>query len=134
MEAPAVARHGFTTELVGKAFSWTYSDFMQSIHVYSSPESYSWTIMLPDNTGGFMWSSPCFYVKLRDDVYLMSWTEDTCNGNQGTFVLNTSIMHDAGFFFGIGGNAGGEADVHLDPLGAYCRPLGSFDIMKYFTR
>ena len=134
LEIPAVARHGFTTELVGKAFSWTYSDWMQSIHVYSSPESYSWTIMMPDNTGGVMWSSPCLYVKLRDEVYLMSWTEDTCNGNQGTFVLNTNIMHDAGFFYGIGGNAGGEADVHLDPLGAYCRQLGSYDITKYFTR
>ena len=44
---PAVERHGFTTDLVGKAFAWIYGDFMQSIHVYSTPESYSWTIILP---------------------------------------------------------------------------------------
>jgi hypothetical protein len=129
---PAVTRHGFTTELVGRAFSWTYGDNMQSIHVYSSPQSYSWTIMLPNNTGGWMWSSPCLYVKLRDDAYLMSWTEDGCNGNQGTFVFNPRIMHDAGFFFGVGDTDGAD-DVHLTPMGAFARPLNGFDIMKYFA-
>ena len=129
---PAVERHGFTTELVGKAFSWTYSPMMQSIHVYSSPNSYSWTIMLERNAGGWMWSSPCLYVKLRDDAYLMSWTEDACNGNQGTFILNPRIMHDGGFFFGVG-DTGEKADVHLTPMGAFARPLHGFDIMKYFN-
>ena len=104
---------------------------MQSIHVYSTPESYSWTIMLPENTGGWMWSSPCLYVKLRDDAYLMSWTEDDCNGNQGIFVLNPRIMHDAGFFFGIGDEQE-EPNVHLHEMGAYARPLAGFDILKYF--
>jgi hypothetical protein len=128
---PAVRRHGFTTDLVGKAFSWTYSDFMKSIHVYSSPESYSWTIMLDNGAGGFMWSSPCIYIKLRDDAYLMSWTEDDCNGNQGTIVFNPRIMHDAGFFFGIAGEAN-PPDMHLTTTGALARSLGTFDIAKYF--
>ncbi|MDR0838729.1 MAG: molybdenum cofactor biosynthesis F family protein, partial [Oscillospiraceae bacterium] len=130
---PEVKRHGFTTELVGQAYSWTYGDFMKSIHVYSSPESYSWTIMLPNNTGGWMWSSQCFYVKLRDDAYLMSWTEDACNGNQGTFIVNPRIMHDGGFFFGVGGEGDQPGDVHLTPMGAYARPLAGFDIKKYFN-
>jgi hypothetical protein len=131
---PAVERHGFTTELVGRAFSWTYGEFMQSIHVYSSPNSYSWTIMLGRNTGGWMWSSPCLYVKLRDDAYLMSWTEDTCNGNQGTFILNPRIMHDGGFFFGIGDSPDGSSDLHLTAMGAFARPLHGFDILKYFNK
>jgi hypothetical protein len=131
---PAVERHGFTTELVGKAFSWAYGGQMQSIHVYSTPESYSWTIMMPNNTGGWMWSSPCLYVKLRDDAYLMSWTEDACNGNQGTFILNPRIMHDGGFFFGMGDGPDGNGDLHLTPMGAFARPLHGFDIMKYFDR
>jgi hypothetical protein len=130
---PAVERHSFTTELVGKAFAWTYGESMQSIHVYSSPNSYSWTIMLGRNTGGWMWSSPCLYVKLRDDAYLMSWTEDTCNGNQGTFILNPWIMHDGGFFFGMGESTDGSSDVHLTPMGAFARPLHGFDILKYFN-
>ncbi|NLV50455.1 MAG: hypothetical protein GXY20_07170 [Clostridiales bacterium] len=128
---PVTARHGFTTELVGKAYSWVYGEHMQSIHVYSTPESYSWTIMLQKNTGGFMWSSPCLYVKLREDAYLMSWTEDACNGNQGTFILNPWIMHDGGFFFGIG-DTDGQPDVHLNPLGAYARPLAGYDLMRFF--
>jgi hypothetical protein len=127
---PAVERHNFTTELVGKAFAWTYGQNMQSIHVYSTPESYSWTIILPKNTGGWMWSSPCLYIKLRDDAYLMSWTEDTCNGNQGIFILNPRIMHDAGFFFGMGDTP----DVHLTRMGAFARPLHGFDIMKYYDK
>ncbi len=124
---PAIRRHGFTTDLVGKAYSWTYSDTMQSIHVYSSPESYSWTIFLPRNAGGFMLSSPCLYVKLREDAYLFSWTEDTCNGNQGTMVFNPRLMHDAGFFFGFG-----DDDLHLSAMGAYARPASGFDILRYF--
>jgi hypothetical protein len=131
---PAVERHGFTTELVGKAFSWTYGEAMQSIHVYSSPNSYSWTIMLGRNAGGWMWSSPCLYVKIRDDAYLMSWTEDTCNGNQGTFILNPWLMHDGGFFFGMGDSPDGSHDVHLTPMGAFARPLHGFDILKYFDK
>ncbi len=131
---PAVERHGFTTEMVGKAFAWTYGEFMQSIHVYSTPNSYSWTIMLGHNAGGWMWSSPCLYVKLREDAYLMSWTEDTCNGNQGTFILNPWIMHDGGFFFGIGKSPDGSHDVRLTAMGAFARPLHGFNIMQYFDK
>jgi hypothetical protein len=131
---PAIERHGFTTDLVGKAFAWTYSTAMQSIHVYSTPDSYSWTIMLDRNAGGWMWSSPCLYVKLREDAYLMSWTEDACNGNQGTFILNPWLMHDGGFFFGVGETPNGPTDIHLTAMGAYARPLHGFDIMKYFDK
>lgn len=130
---PVTRRHGFTRELLGKCFAWTYSDMMQSIHVYSTPESYSWTIILPGNTGGFMWSSPCFYVKLREDAYLMSWTEDACNGNQGTVVINPWIMHDAGYFFGINDQVE-VPDVHLHEMGAFARPLAGYDLDRYFEQ
>ena len=128
---PVTARHGFTRELLGKCFAWTYSEMMQSIHVYSTPESYSWTIMLPGNTGGIMWSSPCLYVKLRSDAYLMSWTEDGCNGNQGTMIINPRIMHDAGYFFGIS-DMGEKPDVHLHEMGAFGRPLAGYDLDRFF--
>ena len=130
---PVTARHGFTRELLGKCFSWTYSEMMQSIHVYSTPESYSWTIILPGNTGGLMWSSPCFYVKLREDAYLMSWTEDACNGNQGTMIINPWIMHDAGYFFGIS-DMGETPDVHLHEMGAFGRPLAGYDLNRFFEQ
>lgn len=132
-EPPVIRRHSFTNELVGNAFAWTYGAYMQSIHVYSTPESYSWTIIMPNNTGGWMWSSPCFYVKLRDDAYLMSWTEDDCNGNQGTFVVNPWIMHDSGFFFGVG-DTEEIPDVHLHEMGAFARPLAGFDLNRFFEQ
>ena len=128
---PVTRRHCFTRELLGKAYAWTYGEHMQSIHVYTSPESYSWTIILSGNTGGWMWSSPCLYVKLREDAYLMSWTEDACNGNQGIFILNPWLMHDAGFFFGIG-DTEGKPDLHLHAMGAFARPLAGFDLDRFY--
>ncbi len=126
---PFARRHHFTTELVGKSFSWTYSDMMSSIHVYSSPESSSWTIFSGDNSGGATWSSPCYYIKLRDDAYIFEWVEENCNGMQGLVVINPRILHDGGFFFGVGHNG-----LSLNITGAYGRELGSFDIMKYFDK
>lgn len=127
IKAPDMRRHAFTTDLVGKSIAWAYSDVMTSVHVYSSPNSYSWTIFLSDYSGGMTWSSPCFYVKLREDAYMFGWVEETCNGNQGLMVFNPRIMHDCGYFYGIN-----EKGLSLTTLGAYARTAGSFDIMPYF--
>jgi len=124
---PGIRRHQFTDELVGKAFTWIYSEKMSSIHVYSSPESYSWTIFLENGAGGMMWSSPCFYVKLREDAYLFCWVEEKCNGAQGLMVFNPRLMHDAGYFFRADQNG-----LRLSTLGAYARMAGTYDINKYF--
>ena len=125
--APFSKRHDFTTDLVGKSYAWAYSDSMSSIHVYSSPHSYSWTIFQSDNSGGATWSSPCFYIKLRDDAYLFQWVEENCNGSQGLVCFNPQIMHDGGFFFGCG-----HTGLRLNVTGAYARDLGTFNIMPYF--
>ena len=124
---PFARRHHFTDELVGCSFAWNYQDDMNSIHMYSSPESYSWTIFRPDNAGGATWSSPCFYIKLREDVYLFSWSEENCNGNQGIVVINRRIRHDGGFFYGMY-----QDGLKLSITGAYMRELGKLDIRKYF--
>lgn len=127
VNAPLIRRHEITNELTGKAFSWSYSETMNSIHVYSSPESYSWTIFFENGSGGLMFSSPCIYVKLREDAYMMSWVEETCNGMQGTFVFNPRIMHDCGFFYGIDDNG-----INLTSFGAYARHCADYDILPYF--
>ena len=125
--APFARRHHFTDELVGQCFAWAYSETMSSIHVYSSPESYSWTIFSGDNSGGATWSSPCFYIKLRPDVYLFQWVEENCNGSQGLVCINRKIQHDGGFFYGVSHNG-----IQLNVTGAYMRELGKFRIKKYF--
>ena len=129
LKPPFARRHHFTTELVGRSYAWNYSEMMNSIHVYSAPESYAWVILQPDNSGGAMWSSPCWYVKLRDDAYLFQWVEEKCNGSQGLVVINPKILHDGGFFFGVS-----HSGLKLSITGAYGRELGRYDILKYFGR
>jgi hypothetical protein len=137
LKAPDLKRHKFTDELVGCSFTWSYSDYMTSIHVYSTPESYSWTIFYKDGVPGMMWSSPCKYVKLRDDTYLFTWIEEACNGSQGTFVFNKRTMHDCGYFYGVN-----EIKDNPDPIspsgltlgsfGALARTAGYYDVRRFF--
>jgi len=125
-------RHGFTKELLGKSFTWTYSDNMTSQHIYNAPHSYSWTIInntgagTPMNrAGGYVWSSPCEYIKLRDDVYVMNWVEERWEGIMGCVAMNLRLMHDCGFSFGM--STDGES-VHLEIMGALARNAGSVDL------
>jgi hypothetical protein len=121
---PKYARHGFTTELVGKSFTWSYTKTMTSQHIYSSPSSYSWTIMLGDGSPGIMWSSPCKYVKIREGIYLMSWVEERSAGNQNAILFNTKTMHDVGACLGINH----EQVFEFNTFGAEARSAGSIDL------
>jgi len=126
---PFARRHYFTDELVGQVLAWKYSDTMASIHVYSSPESYSWTIFQRDNSGGATWSSPSFYIKIRPEVYLFQWVEEKCNGSLGLLMFNRKIQHDSGYFYGVT-----HEGLRLEITGAYMRELGKYDILKYFGK
>jgi hypothetical protein len=127
LASPKYWRHAFTDELVGCAFTWNYSDTMSSMHVYSTPHSYSWTIFLQNASGGMMWTSPCAYVKLRDDTYLFTWVEEAANGTQCVIVFNTRTMHDGGFSYSVS-----REGLNLGSLGAYARTAGYYDIKKFF--
>lgn len=126
-EAPQYMRHEFTDELVGHAFSWSYSDSMTSMHTYISPHSMSWTIFTDNQTMGAHWGSPCLFVKLRDGAYIFCQNEEACNGAEMIELINTKISHDCGFGF-----SGGAQGVSLGLTGAIGRHIGEFDIRKYF--
>jgi hypothetical protein len=126
-EAPVYMRHEFTDELVGHAFSWSYSDQMTSMHVYASPHSMSWTIFTDNQTMGAQWCSPCLFVKVRDGVYIFCQNEEACNGAEMIEMLNTKASHDCGFGF-----SGGAQGVNLSLTGAIGRHIGQYDIKKYF--
>ena len=133
VKAPDIRRHKFTDEMVGTSLTWSYSDFMSSIHVYSTPFSYSWTIIYKNDVPGMMWSSPCKYVKLRDELYLFTWIEEACNGSQGTIVFNKKTMHDCGCFYGV--NEIGHtppSGLTLGTFGALARNAGYYDVKRYF--
>jgi hypothetical protein len=122
-------RHGWTDELVGEAVTWNYqpgNPGLTSMHLYATPHTYSWIIFLTNGSGGMQWSSPGWYAKLRDDVYLMAWVEEACNGTLGVICYNKRTMHDAGFGFHVGPDG-----LSLNSIGARARHAGKFDIEKY---
>jgi hypothetical protein len=126
-EAPVYMRHEHTDELVGHAFSWSYSDAMTSMHLYSSAHAMSWTIFTDNQTMGAHWGSPCIYVKLRDGVYIFCQNEEACNGAEMIELINTKASHDCGFNY-----SGGSRGVSLGVTGAIGRHIGQFDVKKYF--
>jgi hypothetical protein len=123
LEAPLYIRHELTDELVGHAFSWSYSDQTTSMHIYSSPHSMSWVIFTGAQALGAEWSSPCIYVKLRPGVYIFCQNEEACNGAQMVELLNTKASHDCGFTYN-----GGARGVSLGVTGAIGRHIGKFDL------
>lgn len=126
---PRFLRHGWTDEMVGECVTWNYSPGnpgLTSMHFYATPQSYSWIIFQPDGSGGMQWSSPGWYSKLRDGVYIMAWVEEACNGTLGVICFNQRTMHDAGFGYHVGPNG-----LSISVIGARARHAGKFDIEKY---
>jgi len=127
-----IFRHGFTDELLGRAFGWHYSATLNSIHIYNAPHSYSWTIIgngetgAPGNgAGSFVWSSPCEYIKLRDEVYIMAFVEQKWDGVTDVFCMNLRIMRDIGFEFGLTHDG---KKVQFDKVGSIGRSAGHIDL------
>lgn len=128
---PTYVRHGWTDEMVGELVTWNYqkgNPGLTSMHFYATPNAYSWIIFQPDGSGGLQWSSPGWYSKLRDGVYIMAWVEEACNGTLGVICFNQRVMHDAGFGFHVGSNG-----LSLSVIGARARHAGKFDIKKYIS-
>ena len=127
INAPQYVRHEHTYELVGHAFSWSYSDQMTSMHLFASPHSMSWTIFTDNQTMGMQWSSPCITVKLRPGIYIFCQNEEACNGAEMIELFNLKLMRACGFGF-----SGGARGVSLGLTGALGRHIGQFDIAKFY--
>jgi hypothetical protein len=127
LTAPQYRRHQFTDELVGRALTWNYSPGLTSMHVYTTPHSFSWIIFLGGGAGGLEWSGPAQYVKLRDDLYLFNWLEEACNGTLGILVINMRTLHDCGIGYHCG-----KQGLSLSSVGAQARNAGSFDIRRFY--
>lgn len=126
---PRFLRHGWTDEMVGECVTWNYqrgNPGLTSMHFYATPSTYSWIIFQPDGSGGMQWSSPGWYSKVRDGVYVMAWIEEACNGTLGVICFNQRTMHDAGFGYHVGSRG-----LSLNVIGARARHAGKFDIQPY---
>jgi hypothetical protein len=126
LNPPQYVRHKFTDELVGQAFSWTYSDTSTALHLYTA-HSMAWTIFTEDQTMGMQWCAPAIFVKIRDGVYIMAVNEEACNGHEMVVMINRKISHDFGFGF-----SGSPEGLVLKLIGAIGRHIGQFDIKEYF--
>jgi hypothetical protein len=125
--APQYRRHQFTDELVGTALTWNYSPGLTSMHVYTTPHSFSWIIFLNGGAGGLEWSGPAQYVKLREDLYMFNWLEEACNGTLGVLVINTRTLHDCGVDYHCG-----RQGLRLGGVGAQARHAGAFDLRRFY--
>ncbi|MCB2066720.1 MAG: MoaF N-terminal domain-containing protein [Erythrobacter sp.] len=123
------ARHERTTDLIGRAFTWSYSPGLTSMHVYSSPNTVSWVIFTPSQHGGAEWSGSGDYVKIRDQLYFVRWQEEACNGTLGTILINMRTMHDSGISYHMGAHG-----LSISPVGAYARHAGRFEhVLPYLS-
>ena len=125
---PKYRRHQYTDELVGRAVSWNYQPGLTSMHLYSTPHSLSWIIFLENGAGGMEWSGPASYVKIRDEIYLAYWLEESCNGTLGTILINLRTMRNCGVDY-----SAGPKGLRLGAVGAHARHAGRFNVMKYLT-
>ncbi len=127
---PGSKRHARTRDLLGRAFTWEYSPGLNSMHLYSTPNTTSWII--PNaQTGHFatQWSGSGDFVKIRDQLYFARWQEEACNGTLGTILINMRTMHDAGIGYHCGKNG-----LSLSAVGAPARHAGKFDVDKFFPK
>ena len=124
---PKYLRHEFSDDLVGTAWSWTYSNAMTSMHLFTAPNSHSWTIYTADQSLGSQWCGPSLLVKVRDGVNILAECEEACNGHSMIVMINEKIRRDCGFNF-----YGSKEGVQLNLVGAIGRHIGSYDIKKYF--
>lgn len=127
-------RHGFTRELLGRSFTWSYSRGVTSQHIYNAPNSCSWTIFTGGEPGrgrgGFVWSAPCTYIRLREDVYIMTWVEEKWSGTMSSIAMNLRIMHDTGFYLYIEHDG---SRIGFNQISAFGRDAGRCDMTNIYT-
>ena len=113
---------------MGRAFTWEYSPGLNSMHLYSTPNTTSWIIPTPDGHFATEWSGSGDFVKIRDQLYFARWQEEACNGTLGTVLINMRTMHDAG----IGYHMGKQGGLSMSAVGAPARHAGKIDVDRFF--
>ena len=125
---PGKKRHERTRDLLGRAFTWEYSPGLNSMHLYSTPNTTTWIIPTPSGHFATEWSGSGDFVKIRDQLYFARWQEEACNGTLGTILINLRTMHDAG----IGYHMGKRGGLSLSNVGAPARHAGKIEVDRFF--
>lgn len=115
-------RHHFTDELIGRSYTWEYSDDVSSQHVYTTTESFTYAI-ISNSEASVMGSFPCKYIKIREGVYMLSWIEMRSQGIMGLLLFNTKTMHDCGTCHGMTH----DQTFEFNTFGAESRGAGRYE-------
>ena len=126
---PVSQRHGFSLGLMGESFTWTYNASQVSQHYYATPNSLYYSIMGTNGEAMLMWSCDAWYVKFRENVFLISWQESFGSGQNDTKIFNMNTMHDAGVCFGI---PDGNAPFEYNTFGSEARHAGKVDVSPIY--
>ena len=145
-------RHGFTTDPVGTAVKWTYGHRLATVHIYYDAHWYRITYprsAVSEKNGTAAAGSsfneemsevmksmpgsdePCYYVKIKEGMYLVSVTEQNMekilNGKIGfrsntlCFLDNWNRMYSVGRGFGTSTWDGEEKPIFV-MIGKYASP------------
>ncbi len=144
--APTI-RHGYTTDLVGKAIHWRYGN-LAVVHVYSSEHYYRLTVDPADfanrprpadfDSEAFqarmeerrrleqmrLYEEPGDYIKVKEGIYIFNANEEMANRERGSgnnlfFLMNLNRMHDVGRSFGHDGTTGLPENYTYGAIGEY---------------
>ncbi|MBQ1515339.1 MAG: hypothetical protein IIZ51_05765 [Lachnospiraceae bacterium] len=142
-----IRRHGFTGDVAGTCVKWTYGHNLSTVHVYHDPHWYRIaypknavdTEDLPDASKKFRRlmkkmpgsDEPAQYVKIKDDMYLVSVTEQNLEKILGDefgfrsdtlcFLDNWKRMYSVGRAFGTMTVDGEDRDLFV-MIGKYGSP------------
>ncbi len=118
-------RHGYTTDMIGRAVLWTYSPDFCIIHAYTTERYYNVTLPEPDHEptpkeiednkamaesfkGYKDPTEPALYIRIKDGIYVFAFAEQNLEkftgpltrGNSLAFLMNFKRMYDVGRSFG----------------------------------
>lgn len=111
--AGSTERHGYTTDLVGKIVDWYYDYDNQFVvkHFYMNNEHMAYLLLESHiKEKGLLEAAECDYIKIRENVYIMTWLEKGHQGMQGVALMDFAALHDVCSFFGI--NIGNNLDSY----------------------
>lgn len=108
--------HGYTTDLIGKAIHWEMPAFTKKPpikHIYLSPLYYG-IFMTREDGSCYMAADPADYIRIRENLYLVSVIEARRSGIQLNFLINTTLLEDVVGHFGISaGNERGQDEPKI---------------------
>ena len=122
-------RHGYTTDMIGRAVLWTYSPTFRIVHVYRTERYYNVTMPRSDRPptpeqieeGKAMAESfagykdptePALYIRIKKGIYVFAFAEQNLEkftgpktrGNSLAFLMDLERMFDVGRSFGTNAN------------------------------